>query len=152
VLCAATGRRLKWLTHDGSPHRTAVSIATWGASVLTAASGAIHLHLYTVGYRAIPTIGPLFLLQGVVSIAVAVCAAALRRVWTMLLGASWMLATLAGFLISVNFGLFGFQDTFRGFNQVVSFVVELIAVCLFLSSTGLALSGLRVHRRQERPD
>ncbi len=138
--------RLGWLAHDGSPHRGAVSVATWGASALTVASAAIHLHLYTVGYGAIPTIGPLFLLQGVASIVIALGASALRRVWTMLLGGGWMLATVGGFLISVNFGLFGFQDTFKGSNQVGAFVVEIAAAVLFLSAAVLALSGLRIRR------
>jgi hypothetical protein len=111
------------------------------ASALTIASGAIHLHLYTAGYRAIPTIGSLFIVQGVAAIVVSLVASALRRVWTALLGAGLMVGTVAGFLISVNDGLFGFQDTFRGTNQISAFVVELAASALFLVAAAVAVAG-----------
>jgi len=42
------------------PRRSWLGIV--GAALLVA-SGAIHLDLYLTGYRTIPTIGPLFLLQ-----------------------------------------------------------------------------------------
>jgi hypothetical protein len=109
-------------------------------------SGAIHLHLYTVGYSGLPTIGPLFLLQGIGSIAAALVALALRWVGTALLGAAAMLATLAGFLVSVNYGIFGFQDTFRGTNQVAALVVEIAAAVLFLAAAAIALAGGRRRR------
>ncbi len=132
---------LRWLALDGSPHRPAVTATTWVASALTITSGAIHLHLYTAGYRAIPTIGSLFIVQGVTAIAIALVASALRRVWTALLGAGLMVATVAGFLISVNDGLFGFQDAFRGTNQISAFVVELAASALFLVAAAVAVAG-----------
>ena len=49
-------------SHEGSslPRRSWLGIV--GAALLVA-SGAIHLDLYLTGYRTIPTIGPLFLLQ-----------------------------------------------------------------------------------------
>jgi hypothetical protein len=43
--------------------------------VLLAVTGAIHLDLYLTGYRHIPTIGPLFLLQIIVAFALAVAVA-----------------------------------------------------------------------------
>ena len=50
------------------PRRSLFGIA--GAALLVA-SGAIHLDLYLTGYRTIPTIGPLFLLQVIAAFALA---------------------------------------------------------------------------------
>ena len=51
-----------------APRRSVSGIA--GAALLVA-SGAIHLDLYLTGYRTIPTIGPLFLLQVIAAFALA---------------------------------------------------------------------------------
>src|ERR1700728_2930795 len=119
-------RRSAWalLSLNGSMHRWVVNVATWLGAALMVGSGYIHLHLWDVGYRHIATIGPLFVVQGVASMLFALGAAVIRRVWTGLIGAGTMVATLVGFLISVNHGLFGFQDSFSGSNAVGAFVIE----------------------------
>ncbi len=137
---------LRWLRGDG-PRRPTVVVTTLAASALMVASGAIHLHLFTVGFSGLPTIGPLFLLQGIGSIVAALLASALRWAATALLGGAAMLATLAGFLVSVNYGIFGFQDTFVGTNQVAAFVIEIVAAVLFLTAAAVALAP----RGRERP-
>lgn len=90
-------------------------IAVNAAMVLGAAcvigSGAIHLHLWQEGYRYIGTIGPLFLAQAVGAFVLGSLIAMLRRVPFALLGVAFLLGTIAGFLISVTNGLFGFHDT-----------------------------------------
>ena len=129
------------LLTGSSNHRVVVSLLTWlGASGMVV-SGAIHLHLYALAYRHIPTIGPLFVVQGVAAVLLALTAAVLRRVWTALLGTGMMLATLAGFLISVNYGLFGFQDSFAGSDAVGAFVVEIVSAVLCLAAAAFALRG-----------
>ena len=60
---------LLWM--DGSPHRWVVNVATWLAAALMVASGVIHLHLWDIAYRHVPTIGPMFIAQGVAAIAIA---------------------------------------------------------------------------------
>ena len=77
-----------------APRRPAASVATerpalhgWirlalrlvGGGLLIAA-GAIHLDLYLTGYRSIPTIGWLFLLQVIAAFGLGVARAAIRRV------------------------------------------------------------------------
>src|SRR5262249_7985463 len=81
-----------------------------GAGLL-AATGAIHLDLYLTGYRSIPTIGWLFLLQvmAVYTVAAAVLASDSRLLAAA--GAGLALATLGGYLRSVWAGLFGFAET-----------------------------------------
>jgi predicted lipoprotein with Yx(FWY)xxD motif len=80
-----------------------------GAGLL-AVTGAIHLDLYLTGYRSIPTIGWLFLLQVIAAfgLAVAVLATASRLIAAA--GAAFALVTLGGYLLSVWTGLFGFTE------------------------------------------
>ena len=48
---------------------------------LIVVSSVIHLHLWAAGYKNIRTIGPLFLVQGVFGIVLAVAVAVIRRVF-----------------------------------------------------------------------
>src|SRR5262245_34244243 len=80
-----------------------------GAGLL-AATGAIHMDLYLTGYRSIPVIGWLFLLQVITAFGLA---AALLATGSRLLaaaGAGFALATLGGYLLSIWAGLFGFKE------------------------------------------
>jgi predicted lipoprotein with Yx(FWY)xxD motif len=102
-----------------------------GAGLLIAA-GAIHLDLYLTGYRTIPTIGWLFLLQVIAAFALglAVLATGRRAVIGGRLaaagGAGFALATLGGYLLSVWAGLFGFREV-RTTAGVVAGVIEVAA-------------------------
>src|ERR1700689_3310689 len=89
------------------PRRSAFVIA--GAALLIA-SASIHLDLYLTGSRTIPTIGWLFLLQGIAGYmpAVAIPATASRLVAAA--GALFALGTLGGYLLSLKVGLFGFTE------------------------------------------
>ncbi len=132
---------LALLGADGSAHPLIVNLTTWAAAVLMVISGYIHLHLYDIAYRHIATIGPLFIVQGIASMAFAVGAAIVRRVWFALVGAGTMIATVAGFLVSVNYGLFGFQDSFSGSNAIGAFVIEISSAVLFLGAAVFSLTG-----------
>ncbi len=110
-----------------------------GAGLLIAA-GAIHLDLYLTGYRTIPVIGWLFLLQVIAAFALglAVLATGGRPVLAGRLaaagGAGFALATLGGYLLSVWTGLFGFREV-RTTAGVVAGVIEVaaFAVLAFLA-------------------
>jgi hypothetical protein len=102
----------------------AITLAAFVGAALVATTGAIHLHLWASGYRTIPTIGPLFLLQGIAGAALAVALVASRRLLTVVAGAGFMVATIGGFLLSVYVGLFGFMDTLAAPFAGVSLVVE----------------------------
>src|ERR1035437_3115361 len=71
-------------------------------------SGVIHLDLWADGYKDISVIGPLFLVQGIASILLAVAIVALRWLALLVAGAVAGLATGAGLLFSVYVGLFGY--------------------------------------------
>ncbi len=89
--------------------RWAVNVLAVAGAALMVWSGVIHLQLWSDGYRSISVIGPLFLIQGVGGIALAVVLAVFRRVVLMAAGAVMMAATAAGLLLSAGIGLFGFQ-------------------------------------------
>jgi hypothetical protein len=82
---------------------------------------AVHLHLWTEGYRDIPTVGPLFLADAVAGFLFAAVLLAWPRPLAGLLGAGFMASTLGGLIVSLNFGLFGFRE-----SSAASFVTETI--------------------------
>jgi plastocyanin len=80
-----------------------------GAGALLATAG-IHLDLYLTGYRHIPTIGVLFLLQ-VVSAGLLGVAVVVRGGFFLSASASAFCAsTIGGYLLSRAVGLFGFKE------------------------------------------
>jgi plastocyanin len=113
-----------------------------GAALL-AATGAIHLDLYLTGYRHIPTIGVLFLLQIIAAFVLAAAVLAVRSPLADLAGAGFAIATLGGYLLTVWIGLFGFQEV-RTTAGLVAGLVEVAAfgVLAYAGLTGLAGSGL----------
>jgi predicted lipoprotein with Yx(FWY)xxD motif len=113
------------------PDWRTVMMRVAGAGLLIA-TGAIHLDLYLTGYRTIPVIGWLFLLQVIAAFALglAVLATGGRPVLAGRLaaagGAGFALATLGGYLLSVWTGLFGFHEV-RTTAGVVAGVIEVAA-------------------------
>src|SRR6266496_575458 len=103
--------------------RLALRLAGGG---LLIATGAIHLDLYLTGYRAIPTIGWLFLFQVIAAfvLGAAVLASAARLAAAA--GAVFSLATLGGYLLSLWIGLFGFKEV-RTTAGIAAGVVEVAA-------------------------
>jgi hypothetical protein len=127
--------------------RAAIGLGLVAGSALLASSGAIHLQLWDTGYRTIPTIGPLFLLQGIAGVLLALLLLLWRRLLVVVAGAGFMVATIGGLLVSVNFGLFGFMDTLAAPYAGLSLVLESAgAVVLAVVGTVLALG----HRRAEQ--
>jgi len=108
-------------------------------AVLLAVTGAIHLDLYLTGYRDIPTIGPLFLLQIIVAFALAVAVALVPGVLAAAAGAGFAIATLGGYLLTVWVGLFGFQEV----RTTAGLVAGLVEVAAFGVLAYVALASLR---------
>ncbi len=96
-----------------------------GAGLLVV-TGAIHLDLYLTGYRTIPTIGVLFLLQVIAAFVLAAVVGVLGSRLGALAGALFALATLGGYLLSIWFGLFGFREV-RTTSGIVAGLVEIAA-------------------------
>lgn len=129
--------------------RSAITLGLAAGSVGLASAGAIHLQLWAMGYRTIPTIGPLFLLQGITGVLLAVLLLLWRRLLLVVAGAGFMVATIGGLLLSVNFGLFGFRDTFAAPYAAEALALESAGVVV-LAVVGIAL--VRGHRRLGRSD
>jgi predicted lipoprotein with Yx(FWY)xxD motif len=96
-----------------------------GAGLL-AAIAAIHLDLYLTGYKTIPTIGWLFLLQVIVAFALAAAVLATGNRVAAALGAGFAVATLGGYLLSIWVGLFGFTEV-RTTAGIVAGILEVAA-------------------------
>src|SRR5947207_15332196 len=111
--------------------RLALRLAGGG---LLIAAGAIHLDLYLTGYRSIPTIGWLFLIQVIAAfvLGAAVLASAARLAAAA--GAVFSLATLVGYLLSLWIGLFGFKEL----RTTAGIAAGLVALAAFAALAGLA--------------
>jgi predicted lipoprotein with Yx(FWY)xxD motif len=96
-----------------------------GAGLLWA-TAAVHLDLYLTGYRTIPTIGPLFLFQIVVAFALGGLVLVTRSRLAAAAGAGFALSTLGGYLLTVQFGLFGFREV-RTTAGIVAGIIEVAA-------------------------
>jgi hypothetical protein len=127
--------------------RRPLQLTTTAAFVLGGAllisSAFIHFHLWseTDGYRAIPTIGPLFLAQSIAGLVIGVGIVAVRRLWAAVIGIGFAVSTIAGFLLSVAVGLFGFQDSWLAPFAKEAFTVELLAVVVLVAAAALCLVG-----------
>jgi hypothetical protein len=103
-------------------------------------SAYIHVRLWkSEGYRHIPTIGTLFILQSIVGMVVGVAVVAVRRVWAAVLGTGFATSTIAGFLLSVAVGLFGFQDTWSAPFAKQAFSIESASIVALTVAAALCL-------------
>ena len=112
-----------------------------GAGLLFAA-GAIHLDLYLTGYRTIPTIGWLFLLQVIAAFALAVAVLVLGSRLAAAAGAGFALATLAGYLLSIWVGLFGFTEV-RTTAGIVAGIIDVAAFAVLAFMAVAPAAGQR---------
>src|SRR5580704_11594593 len=150
-----TGRVARQDAGRAAPGWPAIILRVAGAGLLTAIA-AIHLDLYLTGYRTIPTIGWLFLLQVIAAFGLGLAVLAIpRRPAAALLasrlaaaaGAGFALATLGGYLLTVWIGLFGFKEV-RTIAGIVAGVVEVAA---FVVLAALALAPAPADRAAAAP-
>jgi hypothetical protein len=91
-------------------------------------SGAVHLTLWADGVRDIEVIGPLFLLNAVAAVVIAV-AVLLWSSWVpLLLAVGFGASTLGAFAISATVGLFGVHERWTGGYVLTANVAELVAL------------------------
>jgi hypothetical protein len=108
-----------------------------------AVSACVHLHLWVDGYSGIATIGSLFVLQAIGGFTLAIAILLLRRPIVALSGAGYLRATMVGFLLSVNVGLFGFQDSWSAPFATTTFAVEAAGTVLLLLTAATTNAGRR---------
>ena len=127
--------------------RWAVAVLAVAGAALLAWSGVIHLQLWSDGYRDISVIGPLFLLQGIASIVLAVALAVFRRLALLAAGAALAVATAAGLLLSASIGLFGYTESLAVPYAKESLAVEFTSAAVLASAAAIVLAaGLRRRR------
>jgi len=114
--------------------RLALRLAGGG---LLVATGAIHLDLYLTGYRSIPAIGWLFLLQVIAAFGLGGAVLATGAWLAAAAGAGFALATLGGYLLSLWIGLFGFKEV----RTTAGIVAGVIEVAAFAALAGLAAAA-----------
>jgi predicted lipoprotein with Yx(FWY)xxD motif len=116
-------------------------------SGLLIATAAIHLDLYLTGYRSIPTIGWLFLLQVIAGFGLGLTVLAIPGRFVVAgrlaatAGAGFALATLGGYLLSVAVGLFGFKEV----RTTAGIAAGLVEVASFVVLAALALAPAPAH-------
>ena len=138
-----------------APGWPALVLRVAGSGLLIAAA-AIHLDLYLTGYRTIPTIGWLFLLQVIAGFGLALAVLAIPRLPAAALlasrlaaaaGAGFALATLGGYLLSVWTGLFGFKEI----RTTAGITAGLVEAAAFAVLAALALAPAPADRGAAAP-
>ena len=122
------------------PRRSWSGIA---GAVFLVAAGAIHLDLYLTGYRSIPTIGWLFLVQVISAFVLAAAILVTRHPLAAAAGAAFALGTLGGYLLSLKVGLFGFTEV----RTTAGIVAAVIDVAAFAALAIAVASGYGLGRR-----
>jgi hypothetical protein len=115
---------------------TVLALTATGAGFLVW-SGVIHLMLWSDGYKDISVIGPLFLVQGIVSIILGVIIVAFRWLALLAAGAVAGIATAVGLLLSVYVGLFGYTESLAVPYAELSLAVEFTAAFVLLVGAGV---------------
>jgi hypothetical protein len=126
--------------------RTLVIVLRVATAALVGAVAGIHLDLWSGhGYRYIPTIGNLFLLNGVAgSLLCFACLLLPRRVLPLAAASTALFAagTITALALSVNIGLFGFTESTHAALFDQSIAVEAAAI-----AAGVALAAVTRPRR-----
>jgi hypothetical protein len=104
--------------------------------------GWIHLHLWSAGYMHLHVIGPLFLINFILAVAIALAQLGVPLRWLPMTSAAGCLlgaGTLALLAVSINIGLFGFQDYLDAPFVAMSIWVEAAAVVVLGATAGRAV-------------
>lgn len=121
----------------------------WMAAAGVLLSGLVHLWLWFDGFRDIAWIGPLFMLNAVAGVLIAVLVVWWRSWFSAFLAAGFGASTLGAFLLSATVGLFGVQEVLVGTWQVVAGVAEIVAV---LAGVAVMVQELRSSSARQSQD
>jgi hypothetical protein len=131
-----------------------VTVVIAAGAACTAGSGVIHLYLWgkQYGYRDVPTIGPLFLIQGIVAIVLGLLIILSRRVAVLLAGAVLMVGSVVALVLAVEVGLFGFKDSWLAPYAWTCLYEEIAGAMLLLGAAAvLAWPAIRAVLPGQRP-
>jgi hypothetical protein len=99
-------------------------------ALLLAAAGAIHLYLYFDYFHLVHVVGGLFLVNAAAGLLIGAVLLVRRDRLVLLAALGYAIGTLAGFLVSTRWGLFGYHETFWGSWQEAAGAIELAAALL----------------------
>jgi len=121
------------------PMRLVVTAMIAGGGVCAVGSGVIHLYLWgkQYGYRDVPTIGPLFLLQGIVAILLGLLVLISRRVLVLVLAGGLLAVSVVALVLAIEVGLFGFRDSWLAPYAWTTFYEEIVGAVLLLAASGM---------------
>jgi hypothetical protein len=106
-------------------------------------SGLIHLHFWNIAYRHVPTLGPLFLVQVVATLLIAVALVATRRLIVVAAAFLLMGGTIIGFILVRTVGLFNFKLGFTSGLAATVLVVEAVAMVMTAITAWVITRGAR---------
>jgi len=109
--------------------RTIPRILRFGGAGFILLNGGVHLYLWDHAYRQIRVMGPLFLLNAVAALLIAVALIWKPEGITALLALALSAGTFMAFVLSVTIGLFGFTVGWDQ-NAVIAVVAEMGAIVL----------------------
>lgn len=116
-----------------------------GAALLLLTAG-VHLYLYAAEqYHFIPTVGPLFIMTGVVAVVLAVAVLVLRRAIVDIAGALFALSVLGGYLLTLYLpnGLFLFKEPGISYSGGLAIFAEVgAAAALLVAATPSLVAAL----------
>lgn len=111
--------------------RLAVIRSLTSASVML--SGVVHLELWAGGMSALAVVGPAFLVNAVVGLALGVVLALWEHWLPLLVAAGFGAATLGAFVLSTTVGFFGVHEQWQGAAVWLSAGSEVTALVLGLT-------------------
>jgi hypothetical protein len=111
----------------------------WALALLVAAAGAIHLYLYFYYFHRVHVVGVLFLVNAAAGLLIGAVLLVRRDRLILLAALGYAVGTLAGFVVSTRWGLFGYHERFWGSWQEAAGGIELAAA--FLAAVLLAVGG-----------
>jgi hypothetical protein len=129
--------------------RVAITVMIAGGAACAVYSGYIHLYLWgrqQYPYRDIPTIGPLFLVQGIVAIVIGLLVVISRRVGALLVGAGLLVVSVVALVIDVEVGMFGFKDSWSVPYAKSTLYEEIVGAVLLLVAAGVLAWSARAGR------
>jgi hypothetical protein len=120
-----------------------IDLTRYVTAIAVLVSAAVHFQQYLAGYSDVSVIGPMFVLNAVGGVVIAIAVVAWRHWIPTFLAAGFGALTVAAYWYSVLFGLFGFKETVTtGWPVLVSEIAEYVAVVFGLAAT-VMLAGSR---------
>jgi hypothetical protein len=119
------------------PHRLLWYLVALGVLSI----GSVHLYLWFLYFHHVHVIGALFILDFALSLPIAASVIVLMNPYSALLAAGYALATVAAFLWSSLFGLFGYHERLVGPWQITAAAIEITTALLAVLVLALLRHG-----------